>query len=221
MVRKKHPENTAKHRRRATKIEKHDPSRHPVDQAYKGTQFDKRRARPVGIGDLRARRRAGCEMTEELIEDIGSMMDEGLPQYIVEAFLGLAEKRISNSIQRARKRSAAIDDWLSEAEGMSPEEAEKVLGRPCPEPTMDMVLEMRVRQAESEGEMTLIGALMRCIMEGDAKATMWMLERKFPQRWGRYATRTDLADDSKENAGADARAKLAAVLDTMRGALEA
>ncbi len=210
----------ARYRHRASEVEMADPEQHPVDQAYKGTQWEKRFGRPIGLHALKQRRRAGMKLTEELIEDIACMLEDGIFQCHVEDLLGLSERCIANAIQRGKARANEIDDWDERAEGLDEFSASTELGH-RPEVTMSMLLELRVRQSETIGETTLFGSLMNYALAGDTKAAMWLLERRYPQRYGRYSQRTDIPEnDDGENAGADARAQLRALVDTMCTALE-
>lgn len=223
MTRKPHDETSdaerAKYRHRATEVEIADPEQHPVDQASKGTQWEKRFGRPIGLHTLKERRRAMAPLTEKLIEDIACMLEDGIFQCHVEDLLGLSEKCISNAIRRGKERAKAIEDWDERAEGMDEFSASTEFGH-RPEVTMAMVLELRVRQSETIGETTLFGSLMNHALAGDTKAAMWLLERRYPKRYGRYSQRTDIPNDDGEDEGEDARAQLRAVLDTMRDALD-
>ncbi len=228
MARKPHDKasdaDRAKYRHRATSVEMADPEQHPTDQAYKGTLFAKRLRRPIGLGDLRERRRRGKPWTPDLIEDVASMLEEGLFQYHVETLLGLSDKRISNSLHKGVLHERAMYDWDRRAEGMTDADAEAEFG-PRPDVTQEMGLAARFRQSETLGEMTLFGAIINAALEGDPKAAQWMLERRHPKRYGRAAVRMDLIAEEDGHAGEaqgeNARAKLGARITAMRIAIEA
>jgi hypothetical protein len=221
------PEDRAKHRRRATEVETADPSKHPTDQAYKGTLFSNRLKRPIGRGELKARRRRGQPWTPELIEDVVAMLEEGLFFYHVETLLGLSDRKITNTLYIAGKHERAIEDWDQRAGDMSDADAEAELG-PRPDVTPEMEFAARVKQSETLGEMTLFGAIINAALDGDTKAAQWMLERKKPMVYGsRAVARVDLqmetheSGNASEAGGENARAQLESRLTAMRLRIEA
>ncbi len=187
------PESRAHSVRRMTTAEKHDPDKHPVDQSWRGWDFKNWLCRPAGRCELTTLR--GGKLTEEVAVHVGRMLAEGLYQYHAEALLGLSERAISNWCAKGTKHAARRKDWIKRAKRFQTQ-AGAVESLGCkPEITIQMKFLKIVRKAEAIGETTLYGALIMCALNGDAKTAMWILERKYPERYGRMALRTDIELD--------------------------
>lgn len=198
-VRKKYAKSTAETKasnaRRETTVEKHDKSQHPVDQSFRGWNFKDWLNRPAGTCELSTLR--GGYLTEEVAVHVGRMLGEGLYQYHVESLLGLSERAISNWCYSAKKHAAKRKEWVRRRKRFETRAgAIESLG-PKPPITIQMNFAKIVRKSEAIGETTLFGALIKYALKGDAKTAMWILERKYPERYGRLSMRTDIETDDE------------------------
>lgn len=62
----------------------------------------------------------------------------------------------------------------------------------------------RVEKAEGLAEMSAIGALRRLIDSGNVRALTWLMERKWPERWGPEPIKVEVKADGE----AEKRAKI-------------
>jgi hypothetical protein len=192
------PETKARQRGRSKDVETHDNETHPVDQAWQEWGYERWLSRPTGRCELTPR--GHRKLTRELCVDICRMLGEGLYQYHVEGLLGLSDRSIVNWCARAKIREAKIAKWCKSAKLFDTHAAavRKLGAKPMRNIYMD--LKLMVRKAEAIGETTLFGALIRYALDGDAKTAQWILERKYPKRYGKYALRGENDEDS-ETAG--------------------
>lgn len=207
------PESRARSVGRMTTAEVHDPEQHPVDQAWRGWQFEDWLSRPAGKCELSKLR--GGRLTEEVAVHVGRILAEGLYQYHAEALLGLSERAIANWCYVGARHALKRKDWCKRARRFQTRAgAVESLG-PKPERTLHMQFLKIVRKAEAIGETTLYGALIMYALNGDAKTAMWILERKYPERYGRLAMRTDIELDEHGKPKINPVTELAAALEAV------
>lgn len=108
------------------------------------------------------------KLTEELILGICQAILDGNFRYVA-----AAKFKISPS---------ALRRWLQ-------------LGKKFPDGIYGQLLAL-VRESEATAEATFVKAVTAAGAADDPKYLCWWLERKFPQRWGRY--RGELADLKRE-----------------------
>lgn len=207
------PELRDHQRRRRSEVETHDKTQHPVDQQWRGWNFEDWLDRPAGRCEKAKNR--GKKLTEELCVDIARVLAEGLFQYHVEGLLGLSDRSIANWCRTAKRHEAKRRDWIKRAKRFKTKAgAVESLG-PKPPITVHMKLQKIVRKAEAIGETTLFGALVGYALDGDAKTAQWILERKYPERYGRLALRGDVERDEDGKAKANPIRDLADALEAV------
>ncbi len=207
-------DSKAFHARRRATAEVSDPKRHPVDQAWRGWDFDEWLDRPAGRCELDPERgKIPKRLTEDTAVHVARMLAEGLYQYHVESLLGLAERAISNWIYIASKHVGKRKDWRGKAKHFETKAgAEESLG-PQPPITLHMKFATIVRKSEGVGEISLFGALIRAALLGDTKTAQWILERKHPERYGKAALRGDVERDEEGETKINPMRELAAALE--------
>lgn len=208
-------ESKAFNARRRTSAESHDPGQHPVDQSWRGWDFEDWLDRPAGRCEVDPERgKVPKRLTEDTAVHVARMLAEGLYQYHVEGLLGLAERAISNWIYISKKHAEKRKDWRRKAKRFTTKAgAEESLG-PQPIVTLHMKFATMVRKSEAMGEVSLFGALVNYAMQGDAKTAQWILERKHPERYGKAAMRGDVERDDDGKPKVNPMRELADALQT-------